>query len=54
MLPDPWGCERSIYSAARPWLDESGRGMEFTSMARAGTAMGWAIPGMGSGLWPNL
>lgn len=26
--------------------------MEFTALAGVGTAMGWAIPGMGSGLWP--
>jgi hypothetical protein len=29
-----------------------GRGMEFTTMVRAGSSMGWAIPGTGSGGGP--
>jgi hypothetical protein len=32
----------------------AGRGMEFTPLVEPGMAMGWAIPGMGFGLWPDL
>lgn len=49
----PGGLARAGPLSAVAKILKSGRGMEFTPLARAGSSMGWAIPGTGSGLEPS-